>query len=391
MRSEPARGGTSYPRQPRPRGTTGLRPRNAFARTLEEDEQTGVLNWGDWFGERRYNWGNGEYDTAYTAFLDFARTGDPDAALLGERAARHMADVDILHALNDDYMNSGEIRSDHPHGLFVGAMYLHAIGHVAGYFPLRWARKRYPGAYSAADPRNLGHVWAEGLVDLWRLTGDAWALESAGKVADNLVQIANTPGFTFWFGRDPHCGRVAGWPLTALMSVYAATGNRRYLHAARRIVDLALKDQDPHCGGWIYPLYPGHCYCRTPHVGMATFITAVLLNGLVSYHLLTGDARVGECIVRAVDFVLSDTWVEHLGHFRYTSCPASRPRPGHLILRPLAYACRLAPSERRRTVMTRAWAEFLRELERPGVGGKNYGVMHREAPRVLAHMDEAGG
>ena len=365
--------------------------RAAFAESLETDEQTGVLNWGDWFGERKYNWGNGEYDTAHTAFLDFARTGDPDAALLGERAARHMADVDVLHALNDDYLHSGEIRANHPHGVFEGAMYLHAIGHVGGYFPLRWAKKHYPGAYSAADPRNLGHVWTEGLVDLWRLTGDAWALEAARKVADNLVQIANTPGFTFWFGRDPHCGRVAGWPLTALMAVYAATGDRRYFRAARRIVDLALKDQDPHCGGWVYPLYPGHCYCRTVHVGMATFITAVLLNGLVSYHLLTEDERVGEAIVRGVDFVLSDTWVEHLGHFRYTSCPASKPRPGHLILRPLAYACRLAPSERRRAVMVRAWKEFLHELERPGVMGKSYGAMHREAPRVLAHMERAEG
>ncbi len=364
-----------------------------FQLLLQDDEEVGhygLLNWGDWFGERVYNWGNNEYDTGHALFLQFARTGDARYFHAGRRFARHMADVDILHAINEDYLNNGEIRAGYGLPVNVGAVYLHAVGHVAGYFPLKWAAKRFPKAYYYGDIHNLGHLWNEGMLENYYLSGDPWAKEAALQVADCLVQYSQVPEMTWWFGRDPHCGRVAGWPLLALCSAYQATGRAKYLRAARHIVEHALADQDKHCGGWIYSLYPGHCFCHLGHVGMATFITCVLLNGLIAYHQITGDERVAESIVRAVDFILADTWVEHRGEFHYTSCPASAVRPATgSMLRPIGYALKLAGKQRHREVLTKGLERSLQHLLdlQPGRAyGKTYAAGQRDFPRVLCYL-----
>ncbi len=48
----------------------------------------GFFNYGDWFGERKRNWGNNEYDLAHCFFQQFARTGNTDYFRLAQRAAR---------------------------------------------------------------------------------------------------------------------------------------------------------------------------------------------------------------------------------------------------------------------------------------------------------------
>ncbi|NLC58598.1 MAG: hypothetical protein GX774_17335 [Armatimonadetes bacterium] len=362
----------------------------ALREGIETEGLYGLLNWGDWFGERVYNWGNNEYDTAHALFLQLARTGDARYFHVARRFARHTADVDILHAFNDDYLNNGEIQEGYGLPVNVGAVYLHALGHVAGYFPLATAKKRWPGSYYYGDIHNLGHLWNEGMLENYYLTGDPWTREAALQVADNLAAISRVPGFTWWFGKDPHCGRVAGWPLTALCAAYNATGKREYLRAARHIVEHALADQDPNCGGWIYSLYPGHCYCRQGHVGMATFITAVLLNGMCLYHQITGDERVAQSIVRAVDYVIADSWVEKSAEFRYTSCPATEPRTDPLVLRSIAYAKRLSGSPRHAEVLQRAWERLMAVLRTEDRWGASYAVSftwnHREMPRVLRDL-----
>ena len=167
-----------------------------------------------------------------------------------------------------------------------------------------------------------------------------------------------------------------------------ATGKREYLRAARHIVEHALADQDPNCGGWIYSLYPGHCYCRQGHVGMATFITAVLLNGMCLYHQITGDERVAQSIVRAVDYVIADSWVEKSAEFRYTSCPATEPRTDPLVLRSIAYAKRLSGSPLpRRGAAARLGAPDGCSPHRGSLGA-SYAVSftwnHRECPACSA-------
>ena len=146
----------------------------------------------------------------------------------------------------------------------------------------------------------------------------------------------------------------------------------------KTLVDDALAEQDPNCGGWLYSLPRGHCYCeKAKHTGMAGFITAVLVNGLSRYQLLAGDDRLPDALDRAITFLDNDTWREHLSDWRYTSCPATRPtgQPGVVVMAHVN-AVRIADNPEHLRVLKAAWdAKFKRLLNapKPGPGqGKTY-------------------
>ena len=79
-----------------------------------------MLNFGDWYGERRYNWGNSEYDTPYGFLLEYLRGGSGCYFTLGWQGAWHVADVDTCHYHTDP--------------MKAGLQYLHTLGHVGDYY-----------------------------------------------------------------------------------------------------------------------------------------------------------------------------------------------------------------------------------------------------------------
>jgi hypothetical protein len=224
--------------------------------------------------------------------------------------------------------------------------------------------------YLCLDPFNLGHVWTQGMVKYYLLTGDPFVRETAESIGDNLARLVEDGEYGFGIN-DPHFGRAAGWPLLALAGVYELTLDERFLRAMRNLVDRALERQDPHCGGWLYELHPGHCLCTTRHhVGMAGFITSILINGLSEYYHLTGDKRIPPAVERAVTFLINDTWVEQRCGWRYTSCPASAfsHQPG-VTMMALVNAVRLAENPEHLRVLKKAWqTKFSALLEGVGQG-----------------------
>lgn len=80
----------------------------------------GMLNFGDWWGERGRNWGNIEYDTQHIFSLHALRSGDLDFFYRGREAARHNRDVDTIWY------------SDDPNR--IGCVYAHCIGHTGDYY-----------------------------------------------------------------------------------------------------------------------------------------------------------------------------------------------------------------------------------------------------------------
>ncbi|MBM4083661.1 MAG: hypothetical protein FJ272_02640, partial [Planctomycetes bacterium] len=76
----------------------------------------GWMNFGDWHGERRDNWGNSEYDLQWGLALHFARTGDLRYLWRGEEMARHTVSIDTVH-----YPWSPRMP---------GLVYVHCVGHV---------------------------------------------------------------------------------------------------------------------------------------------------------------------------------------------------------------------------------------------------------------------
>ncbi|MBM3500204.1 MAG: fibronectin type III domain-containing protein, partial [Armatimonadetes bacterium] len=117
-----------------------------FAAYLKDREDTrayGMLNFGDWWGERKYNWGNIEYDTQHAFFQHFVRTGDLRYYYAAEQAARHNGDVDTVHFHADPNR--------------IGGVYTHSLGHTGGYFAA--------GVVDGGSPWagfTESHTWTEG-------------------------------------------------------------------------------------------------------------------------------------------------------------------------------------------------------------------------------------
>jgi hypothetical protein len=303
-----------------------------------QNHDYGMLNFGDWYRERRYNWGNMEYDSPLAYATEYLRGGDTRFLRLAEPAARHLSDVDTCHHDPDPLRRWGQ--------------YAHCIGHVGDYYP-----RGYREAAIAQGMMENSHTWVEGLFLLALLTGDARYREAAVETTRRIAG-ARLNDFDFKNCRD------CGWPLIHLMGGYQATGERYFLNGARVIVERVLEKQRP-SGGWDRLMVPGHCFCDPPrHMGEAGFMVGVLLDGLKRYHQATNDPRVAEAIVRAAGFLIRDMWVPELSCFRYTSCPRSAPSPEQNIqvLEGLAYAYRLSGDDGIRSICLIATKSVLGQI-----------------------------
>ncbi|HSP96051.1 MAG TPA: beta-L-arabinofuranosidase domain-containing protein [Candidatus Dormibacteraeota bacterium] len=175
----------------------------------------GMWNWGDW-NFRGYqdtvkgtdSWGNLEYDTTEVLALTYAATGDPALFDAMAAAARHYADVDVIHASPS---RPEWVGMNHPKN------------------PLHFS-------FQLGGP-DLGHTWAQGLVDYYYLTGDERGLSAARGIADYLVGRLRGP-----LRGNP---RQWGWPQIALLAVHQATGETPYLDAARRYASGGMAAHPP--------------------------------------------------------------------------------------------------------------------------------------------------
>ncbi len=340
----------------------------------------GMLNYGDWYPERGANWGNIEYDTQHAFFLEYIRSGNPEAFFLGEAAEAHNRDVDTIH--------------DHADPSQCGMAYVHQMGHVGGYYT-----KSVPGTLGiVAAGASVSHAWAEGHFDHYFLTGDRRSYEVGCAVSDYFThkELGRPYDFT-------SC-RVPGWHLIMLAAAYAATNDPYYLNAARVVVERVLEAQDKEprplpayqaegrkpyqLGTWSRMMVPGHCECVPRHRGNAGFMVAVLLSGLKYYHDVTGDARVKEAIILGAHGLLDETYSDEAKGFRYTSCPKTRYKAGAspLMVEGIARAYLWTKDERFRRVL-----EDSLPLAAGGASyGKSFSMYYRMAPRVLADLDRAG-
>ncbi len=382
---------------------------DGYVTTFLESRDTGAMNWGDWFGERKCNWGNHEYDTPRQMLLQFARTGDPKYHHLGSTAARHTAEVDVIHHVNDGlrsyfldevckaYTNRSIIDSC---PIRPGMMHAHCVGHVGGFHSVDTVRSLFVSftpdstgnPYLCLDPYNVGHVFAQGMAYCYFLTGDEWIRETLLKIGDNLASLVEERKLCFT-GR-PCAGRELGWPMLALAAIYELDFDERYLNAMRMLAEDALAEQDANCGGWLQEMFGGHCNCeKRKHVGEASFITSIRLNGLYRYWRLSGDERIPEAIRRGIDNLNEDRWRECRSGWRYTSCPASPfgGQPGVTMMAMAGVVRMLGDAEHAR-ILRKAW-EALRERYRPAKGtnaGKSFASTiygSAEAAAALADYD----
>ena len=243
----------------------------------KEDIESGYYNYGDWFGERNRNWGNNEYDTAYSYFCQFVRTGKRELYRLALAAARHQADTDIVHASPDPRI--------------LGGMPYHGTGHTgsADYTIAYWSPTR---AGFTGLPNN-GHTWLRGMLSAWMLTGEARCLDSALLCGEQLCRQS------VYQTRMADTLRVTAWMLTALCALQEAKADPAYVSAIRRIFEMQYKEQDfKHGGVWAKPKG------RLPKgsIGQTTFMLGVIGISHMEYHRLTGDPRALESLKYICDW-----------------------------------------------------------------------------------------
>ncbi|HOM80465.1 MAG TPA: hypothetical protein PLU39_12830 [Armatimonadota bacterium] len=304
----------------------------ANERSRVRTREYGYLNYGDWFGERGRNWGNNEYDFAHGFFMQFARTGNRDYFRAALIAARHQADVDCVHAYPDPY--------------YVGANHQHSIGHTGTWSqnpPLATWSHRYDYHTEAAN----GHTWADGMVDAWYLTGDARVMEAAIGLGEHIVWAA-APAFKALGTHE----RSAGWSIKAVLAIYRATGDPKYLEAARHIGSVALSEQKFDEGGaWPHTLPRDHAGDRPGARGNNLFLIGILLGGLQALHEETGDPAVRKSLIAAAEWVLK-SWDEVAEGWPYSALVTGEPlyKPSTslnlLIVGPIAYVGHLTGDER---------------------------------------------
>lgn len=369
---------------------------NGYCNSIKEQRDYGAMNWGDWFGERHCNWGNHEYDTPKHILTQFARTGDPKYFYVGNNAARHTSEIDVIQFVNEDLKRHFEdfvgLNENYP--IRPGMVHEHCVGHVSGFYSVEQIRELYvsfgtgksKNPYLCLDPYNLGHIWTQGMTYNYFLTGDPWMKETVEKIGINLVQLVEERKFNFKTGS--HVGRVNGWTMLAIAGAYELDFEERYLKAMRVLAEDAMEAQDPNCGGWLHTLPWGHCFCETKHVGEAGFIGSVRMNGMSRYYELTGDKRIPGSVSRGVTHLNNDTWIEQMSTWRYTSCPASNPtsQPGVTIAALVNSAVMNNDPEHVR-ILKKAWdAKFTRLLvaptAKPGLG-KSYSTTMYGSPEAM--------
>jgi hypothetical protein len=345
----------------------------------EKQHEFGLMNYGDWWGERAINWGNVEYDTPHAFILQFARTGDVNFYRAAAAAEIHNRDIDTVHhAVNapGDHFSIGG--GHYPaSAAAVGRVWEHSVGHTGGYFD----KNPVTGETTLFSPRGMiesvfssSHTWTEGHYENYFLTGDTRSLQTANNIADVYDFYAT---INYDFG---NC-RVPGWHLIFTIGAYDATDDPFHLNAARIIVDRVLERQTPD-GGWDRLLTRGHCEHNPAHIGNAGFMVGVLMSGLKYYAESTGDKQVKDSIVKAAHFMINDMWIPEAGAFRYTSCPDTRPAPGLnlLIAEGIAYAWRQSKEPELRRITLDAMNVVVEQMDGKG---KNISMELRSTARQL--------
>jgi len=215
----------------------------------------GAFNWGDWnfpgYRDRTKGcdaWGNLEYDLPQVLGLGWVATGKRQFWDGFVAAILHYRDVDIIH-------------HDPEHPDRVGLNHPHKVLHFA------------PEATQNVD---LGHVWLEGLITHYRLTGERRSLEAARAMGDSLASRVGK-------ARNP---RQFGWPMIALVALAEATNEERYRDGAAHFAGAALGAYDP-----------------TP--AAEDWKIGILADGLAAVQGITGDRKLLDWLTRYSDALVA--------------------------------------------------------------------------------------
>ncbi len=269
----------------------------------------GMLNFGDSYdagytaqgrGGGRLVWCNNEYDYPHACALLYVRTGIRRFLDYNIASCGHWMDVDVCHY--------------HPEPEYIGGQWEHTGGHCIN------------------GEMVCSHQWVEGLLDYYHFTGDDRGLETALGIGENVLRLLDTPMYA---RVGEASARETGWALRTLTALYVETREERWLSRCSRIVQ-DFKVWEEQYGNWLAP-YTDNTVIR---VG---FMISVAIGSIMRYYREFPDPSLKEMMLRAVDDLIANCYVENWGVFYYKELPSlSRPGTNTLLLEALAIAYELS-------------------------------------------------
>lgn len=338
----------------------------------EAHREYGFFNYGDWFGERKRNWGNNEYDLAHCFFQQFARTGNTDYFRLALRAARHQADVDIVHA--------------YPDPRYVGANHQHSIGHTGVWEgPNSPKQATWSHACDEHTDGTNGHTWLDGMADAWCLAGDPRVAEATLELGEHLTW-AIAPTFKSLGTHE----RSAGWSIKGLMGLYRLRPDPDYLKAAGQIAAVAAKSQTLDLGGaWAHKLPPDHDSLR--RIGNCPFLIGILLTALAEYHEQSGDEAIWKSLEAGTAWLRS-AWDATRASWPYSADAEGKPcsaiYPAHLnplVVNAIAYVAERAGRRSDMDMVLKSMVRDFAFIDQEGFG-KELAEQMNFTPDTLGRM-----
>lgn len=274
---------------------------DVFMKRRRDRKQYGMENFGDDTFEWGYGpvytfWSNQEDDRTHGMLMQYVRSGDLRWWDLGEQAAQHYRDVDLIAA--------SPIRPTD-----IGGPIHHNSRH--------YVSKGWVADHTRSAP-DTGHSWSEGLVDYWLLTGDLLAGEAVIRMGDWYV--GKVDAFRFGAGGQE---RGQGWALTGLTSIYRATGDPRYLDAAQRVQNWINDWQDPVRGVISVPISEQPSY-----EGGTTFMHGIVGHGIARLYEVTGDPQTLRSLRGIADWVVTEP-MGPPGQFWYKQAPSCKRGYGY--------------------------------------------------------------
>lgn len=269
----------------------------------------GMLNFGDSYdagytaqgrGGGRLVWCNNEYDYPHACALLYVRTGIRRFLDYNIASCSHWMDVDVCHY--------------HPEPEYIGGQWEHTGGHCIN------------------GEMVCSHQWVEGLLDYYHFTGDDRGLETALGIGENVLRLLDTPMYA---RVGEASARETGWALRTLTALYVETREERWISRCSRIVQ-DFKIWEEQYGNWLAP-YTDNTVIR---VG---FMISVAIGSIMRYYREFPDPSLKEMMLRAVDDLIANCYVEKWGVFYYKELPSlSRPGTNTLLLEALAIAYELS-------------------------------------------------
>ncbi len=339
----------------------------------------GWMNFGDWFGERSWNWGNNEYDLSYLMAEQFARTGNTAYIKRGLEMAEHYTTVDFC--AYHWKKNAREL------------VYAHSTGHVGGFIEQGDPRiadlKKFVANLKGGQDASGGHAFHPGNYLMGCLTGEKRILEVAQIACWNQATWY-TPSYRI------SIERAAGWALSNAVYSYNFTNNPFYLNAAKIYYEVIAETQNPVTGCFDLRQDQTECDCpdKKEHRGGKAFAVGVLLHALARYYETSNDPKVKETIVRCADWLLDYSWNEAKNGFRYkTGCPkyADSGRYSIIVSEGIAFATEVSGNPRYIDFLDRTAGKFIVQPTGSGSGsGKSFSQYQRHLPHLLYYLEKHG-